>query len=60
MARDLDAIAQDIRDATHDYEVWDAKATHHQMKRDEALVKAHHNLDLMDQYRDELLEAVNR
>lgn len=57
--RDLDEIADDIRDATKLYEGYYGQICGHrdQIKRLSGL--AEQQSDLMDKYRDELLEAVN-
>lgn len=60
MARSLDEIADDIRDATKTYEYWVGVNTRLRMELDETAAPLRAASDFIDQYRDELLEAVNR
>lgn len=59
MMRSLDEIADDIRDATKMYEGYAGQMAGHREQIGRLGHLADEQSDLMDKYRDELLEAVN-
>lgn len=59
MVRDLDEIADDIRDTTKFYEAADSERVSYLTQAKRVSKECDRLADLMDKYRDELLEAVN-